>query len=197
MTYIGQFFMGIITAMLVENVLFTRALGVSPLLLVVNKSKNFFLFGGIITVITTVSSVLTWAAFQPLKRFGYRYLFEPLILVLLLGALYFAAYYFLSRAKGERAVLIKNALPYSVFNCAVVGSMLLLVHNRMSLLSSVVFGIGSGLGFLLAGFFVNEGQRRMQQADVPAAFRGLPITLLYIGILSLAFYGLTGRILAV
>ena len=55
------------------------------------------------------------------------------------------------------------------------------------------FAIGSGLGYVLAVQVVAEGQRKLDHARVPEMFRGLPVTLLYIGILALAIYGLTGH----
>ena len=49
------------------------------------------------------------------------------------------------------------------------------------------------VGYVLAVILVNEGQRKIQNRNLPAAFRGLPITLIYIGILALAVYGFTGH----
>ena len=58
---------------------------------------------------------------------------------------------------------------------------------------SLGFGLGSGLGFILAVLMVTEAQRKLRGRSVPEAFRGLPITLIYIGILALAIYGFTGH----
>ena len=55
------------------------------------------------------------------------------------------------------------------------------------------FGLGSGLGYLLAVMLVTEADRRLRSEAIPEAFRGLPITLVYIGVLALAIYGFTGH----
>ena len=61
-----------------------------------------------------------------------------------------------------------------------------------SLPQTVGFCLGSGAGYTLATLIVAEGQRKLKNRSVPASFQGLPVTLLYIGILSLCIYGFTG-----
>jgi Na+-transporting NADH:ubiquinone oxidoreductase subunit E/electron transport complex protein RnfA len=55
------------------------------------------------------------------------------------------------------------------------------------------FDLGSGLGYILAVMLVTEAQHRLRSRTIPRAFRGLPITLIYIGVLALAIYGFTGH----
>ena len=55
------------------------------------------------------------------------------------------------------------------------------------------FAFGSGAGYTLALLLISEGRKRIALSDVPRAFRGLPVALIYIGILSLAIYGLIGH----
>jgi len=56
-----------------------------------------------------------------------------------------------------------------------------------------VFTIGSNLGYIISYSMLREGNRRMQSSDVPDAFRGLPVRLLYLAVLAVAFYALTGH----
>ena len=65
---------------------------------------------------------------------------------------------------------------------------------RDNLLQSIGFGFGSGVGYLVAVLVVDEGRRRLRSKDIPHIFRGLPSVLIYIGILSLAIYGLVGTV---
>ena len=58
---------------------------------------------------------------------------------------------------------------------------------------SLGFGLGSGLGYVLAVLLVTEARHRLRSRAIPKAFRGLPITLVYIGVLALAIYGFTGH----
>ena len=76
-------------------------------------------------------------------------------------------------------------------------------HIRLEILPDIVgpkakfvldmgFCLGSGIGFTVATLYVAEGQRKIRNRDVPGSFKGLPVTLLYIGILSLCIYSFTG-----
>lgn len=65
--------------------------------------------------------------------------------------------------------------------------------QSFTLEQSMGFGLGSGLGYLLAVMLVTEADRRLRSEAIPEAFRGLPITLIYIGVLALAIYGFTGH----
>ena len=69
----------------------------------------------------------------------------------------------------------------------------LLLTQSFTLEQSMGFGLGSGLGYLLAVMLVTEADRRLRSEAIPEAFRGLPITLVYIGVLALAIYGFTGH----
>ena len=86
----------------------------------------------------------------------------------------------------------REQLPIATCTCSVLGTLLLCAGQNYSLLQSTAFGLGSGLGYLFAVLVVDEGRRRLGSKDVPAAFRGLPSSLIYIGVLSLALYALVG-----
>ena len=81
----------------------------------------------------------------------------------------------------------------ATFNSAVLGPMLLTATSRFTFVETMGFALGSGLGYGLAVMLLTEGQRKLNNRNVPVAFRGLPINLLYIGILALAIYGITGH----
>ena len=66
-------------------------------------------------------------------------------------------------------------------------------HPDLTLGESLGFGLGSGIGYVLAVLLVTEARHRLRSKAIPKAFRGLPITLVYIGVLALAIYGFTGH----
>src|SRR5699024_734626 len=76
-------------------------------------------------------------------------------------------------------------LPLACLNTCVLGTLLLGRTQSFSLLQSMGFGLGSGVGYLLAVLLVTEAQNRLRSQAIPAAFRGMPITLIYIGVLAL------------
>ena len=75
----------------------------------------------------------------------------------------------------------------------VLGTVLVERTQSFTLEQSIGFGLGSGLGYVLAVLLVTEARHRLRSKAIPEAFRGLPITLVYIGVLALAIYGFTGH----
>ncbi len=184
-------------AMFVENTIFTRALGTSSVLLMLRKKFNLFLFGLILTVITLISSIGV-ALVQPyINGLEHKSYLMPLIYVLIIGAVYILTLIFCSKFLKKQMPKIRPMIHMSAFNCAVLGALLLSSTNNVVQLQSaagvVGFGLGSGVGFTIAAYLISIAYDRLNSTRIPKAFRGFPITMIYIGILSLAFYGLIGH----
>ncbi len=97
-------------------------------------------------------------------------------------------------ARGKRhGGQLLRILPLAAVNSGVLGTVLVERTQSFTLEQSMGFGLGSGLGYLLAVMLVTEADRRLRSEAIPEAFRGLPITLIYIGVLALAIYGFTGH----
>ena len=191
----GTFFVYAVAAIFAENAVFSRALGVSRLVRLVDDSTvDTLIFGGLLCLVQLIAAPLSYFAniwIHPLK---YRGAIRPLVFILcstiaflIVMALVLAVF---KRADAKNIVAV---LPMATFNSAVMGTLLIGATQSFSLLQTMGFALGSGIGYILAVVVVNEGQRKLRSRAVPAAFRGLPITLLYIGILSLAIYGFIGH----
>ena len=88
-------------------------------------------------------------------------------------------------------------LPMATFNTCILGTLFVSTIQSFSLVQTMGFALGSGLGYGLAVLMLGEAQHKLQNENVPMSLRGLPINLVYIGILALAIYGLTGHRLAI
>ncbi|MDD2992113.1 MAG: Rnf-Nqr domain containing protein [Pygmaiobacter sp.] len=186
------FFFYAIVAIAAQNAIFTRALGVSRLVKIVDDgSVELFKFGALLTAVQLISSLLSFFAGRALP---YKAAFLPLVLVLCSAIAFFIVLLVLVLPK-KRALAkdYLSLLPMATFNCSILGTLLLTSTGGYTLLQSMGFSLGSALGYVLAVVLVNEGQRKIQNRGVPATFRGLPITLLYIGVLALAIYGFSGH----
>lgn len=86
-------------------------------------------------------------------------------------------------------------LPFAGINTAVLGTMLLNKEFSNTFLTSLAFGMGTALGFSLVLLLMTAAFERLEVADVPDPFRGLPITLITLGLISMAFMGFSGLIL--
>ncbi len=191
------FFFYAIVAVAAQNAIFTRALGVSRLVKIVDDgSVELFKFGALLTAVQLISSLLSFFAGRALMALTlpYKAAFLPLVLVLCSAIAFFIVLLILVLPK--KRALAKDyvtLLPMATFNCSILGTLLLTSTGGYTLVQSLGFSLGSALGYVLAVVLVNEGQRKIQSRSLPATFRGLPITLIYIGILALAIYGFSGH----
>lgn len=194
----GVFFKDMLTysmiAIFLENTIFSRAIGSSTALFAVRKKFNIFLFGLIMTVIITIASIAAYFVSPLLNGLSFKYYITPAVYVVIIGIVYVLALIFTSRYFEKHKAEILQIIHVSAFNCAVLGALLLASNiNNLSLGGYLGFSIGTGVGFTIATFFVDVAYEKLSSENVPAAFRGFPITLIYIGIVSLAIYGLIGH----
>lgn len=185
------FFIYAVMAIFAQNAVFTRGLGVSRLVQLVGEGGvSGWRFGLLLCVTQVLTAPLAYFAAAQLSGLSYRALIRPLVYVACI-ALVCAAEYFVLRKLG--ALQLMQLVPLAAFNSCVLGTVLVERTQSFSLGQSLGFGLGSGLGYLMAVLLVSEAQLRLRRRAVPRAFRGLPITLIYIGVLALAIYGFTGH----
>ena len=83
-------------------------------------------------------------------------------------------------------------LPLITTNCAVLGIAILNINNGYDLLGTIVYALGSGLGFLLVILLFSAIREKLELHDIPKALKGLPIALITAAFMSLAFIGFGG-----
>ena len=191
---LGQFFVYMVTALFAQNAVFTRGLGVSRLTKIVDDGTDTLTFGVLLCCIQIISAPLGYFANRAMREFAYRGYVRPFVCVLCSAAAFFVvlgAVVALRRLESARHAVA--ALPMATFNTCVLGTMLVSATQSFSLVQTMGFAVGSGLGYVMAVLVVDEGMRKLDGERVPEIFRGLPVTLLYIGILALAIYGFTGH----
>ena len=192
--FFRDMFLYMMVAIFLENTIFSRAIGTSTSLYAVRKKFNVFLFGLIMTVVITVSSIITYFVAPLIKTISFASYVTPVVYVGIIGIVYIGALLFTGRFIKKRKKDILSIIHVSAFNCATLGALLLASDiSDPSFGAFLGFGIGSGLGFTLATYFVSLAYERLSSEKVPNMFRGFPITLIYIGLVSLAIYGLIGH----
>ncbi len=190
----GIFFLYAVAAIFAENAVFSRALGVSRLVkLVEDSTVDTLTFGGLMCLIQLVAAPLAYGANQLILPLSWRGAIRPFVFVLCSAVAFFVVLALLLLLMKEKARTMLSVLPMATFNSAVMGMLLVTATQNFTLLQTMGFALGSGVGYTMAVMVVTEGQRKMQGAPVPANFKGLPIRLIYIGILALAIYGFTGH----
>ena len=197
---LAQFLVYAVLALFVENAVFTRGFGVSRLTkLVGDRAVDSFIFCSLLCLILVVSAPFgyLWNQFLTKPEFWYRDYVRPLGLVVVTTVIFAVVVLVLSLLPIRNKKEILAVLPLASFNCAVMGPMLITQAQNYNFAQTMGFALGSGLGYSLAVLMVTEGQEKLLSPKVPKSLRGLPVDLLYIGILAMAIYGLTGHRLAI
>ena len=190
------FFSYALLAIFAQNAVFTRALGVSRMVQLVGDDRTSSALFGMMLCITQV--LVAPAAFfagrgfiAPLDK---RAQLRPLVYIASIAVVCLVEHLvlWLLRSLPRRSQLLR-IVPLAALNSGVLGTVLVERTQTFTLGQSLGFGLGSGLGYVLAVLLVTEARHRLRSKAIPKAFRGLPITLVYIGVLALAIYGFTGH----
>ena len=191
---VGVFFSYAVLAIFAQNAIFTRGLGVSRLVqLVGDKRTSSWWFALMLCITQVLVAPLAFYAGRLLAPLPNRAQLRPVVYLVCIAVVCLFELVILTLAKGPRSGQLIRILPIAAVNSGVLGTVLVERTQSFTLEQSIGFGIGSGLGYLLAVMLVTEAQNRLRSRAIPEAFRGLPITLIYIGVLALAIYGFTGH----
>jgi electron transport complex protein RnfA len=179
-------------AILVNNFVLSKFLGICPFLGVSKKSSTALGMGGAVIFVMTLSSAATWTVYKfLLEPNGLDYL-QTIVFILVIAALVQFVETVLKRFIPALFRALGIYLPLITTNCAVLGSALLNIERDYNLLHSVVFGVSAGVGFTLALILFSGIREKMEFCDIPDAFQGLPITFIAAALVSVAFTGFKG-----
>ena len=191
---VGVFFSYAVLAIFAQNAIFTRGLGVSRLVqLVGDKRTSSWWFALMLCITQVLVAPLAFYAGRLLAPLPNRAQLRPVVYLACIAVVCLFELVVLKLAKGPRSGQLIRILPIAAVNSGVLGTALVERTQSFTLAQSIGFGLGSGLGYLLAVMLVTEAGNRLRSKAIPEAFRGLPITLIYIGVLALAIYGFTGH----
>jgi electron transport complex protein RnfA len=182
----------ILGAVLVNNVVFVRILGLCPFMGVSKKLETAVGMGAATTFVLTLacgsSYVIDHWLLQP---YDLTYL-RTLSFIVTIAAIVQLTELVIQKTSPVLHQVLGIYLPLITTNCAVLGIPLLNIGLRHDLLESMLFGFGSAIGFTLALILFAGIRERLEGADVPTHFRGTAIAMITAGIMSLAFMGFAG-----
>lgn len=192
MTAFMNILMTSLIAIFVQNSIFERALGINVLLYASRKKEHLLGFFAAITYTTTISAAIIWNFDRLFAENEYYSIFMPILYVAVVSVLYIVTLVLIWRFFPRLFRNIRKYVHLSVFNCSVIGALFLCSVQGADIFTYIGYGFGTGIGFLLAAYLLYIAADRLNSPLVPAAFRGFPIMLVYVGILSLALYAFTG-----
>ena len=182
----------LISSSIVSNIVLSQFMGLCPFLGVSRKIKTAGGMGTavifVITLASAVAGVIYKFILQPLHI---EYL-ETIVFILVIAALVQFVEMVLKKMMPALYKSLGVYLPLITTNCAVLGVALLSVQNEYGVLESVVNGIGASLGFLLAIVLMAGIREKLENSNIPEAFKGTPIVLITAGLMAIAFCGFGG-----
>ena len=178
-------------AILSNNFIFSQFLGCCPFLGVSKKVDTAVGMGIAVTFVMGLASAACYAVNLLLLHLDLAYM-QTVAFILVIAALVQFIEMFLQKAMPSLYTALGIYLPLITTNCAVLGVVLLNVQNNYNFISSVVYGVTGGLGFLLAIVLFASIRERLVFAEYPKSFEGFPVALVTAGLMALAFMGFSG-----
>lgn len=183
-----------ISAVLVNNFVLSRFLGICPFLGVSGRLSTACGMGAAVMFVMTIASAVTNLLYtQVLMRFDITYL-RTITFILVIASLVQVVEIVLQKVSKKLYQALGIFLPLITTNCAILGLAILNIDNKYDFLTGIVFSIGAGAGFTLALIIMAGIRERLLQADIPQPLRGTPIALIVAGLLSIAFMGFAGLV---
>ena len=183
-----------IGAVLVNNFVLVRFLGICPFIGVSRQVETAMGMGLAVTFVMTLSGIASWLLQNfLLEPYGLPFL-QSVIFILVIAALVQSVELFLQKMVPVLYRALGIYLPLITTNCAILGLALLLVTRSYNLIQTVTFSVGGGLGFTLALLIMAGIREELAFANIPSALEGAGIALITAGIISISFMGFTGLV---
>lgn len=184
----------IIASIFVNNYVFARFLGICPLLGVSSKTETAAGMGAAVTFVITLSSAITWVIHEfILVNLGLEYLIT-IVFILVIASLVQFVEMFLKKSSPGLYNSLGVYLPLITTNCVVLGVAILNIDAGYSFIETIVNALGSSIGFFIAIVFLAAINERVATSDIPEVFKGFPISLVTVGLMSIAFMGFQGLV---
>ena len=181
----------LLAAILTNNMVLSKFLGICPFLGVSKKTDPALSMSIAVTLVMVVSTAVTWPIYHFILSPDYTYL-ETIVFILVIAAIVQFIEIVLKRYIKPIYNALGIYLPLITTNCAVLGITMLNITNELGFVQSLVNALGAGLGFMLAMLLFSGVRERLETADIPDFLKGLPITLVAAALVSLSFLGFAG-----
>jgi len=182
------------SVVLVNNYVLSQFLGICPFLGVSKILKNAIGMGLAVIFVMILATAVTWPIeIYFLDIHGLEYL-QIIVFILIIGALVQFVEIVLKKYIPPLHKALGVYLPLITVNCGVLGVTITNINHGYTYIESLVNAFGAGLGFLLAMVIFSGIREHTENVDPPESFKGLPITLISVAILSMSFFGFSGVI---
>ena len=181
-----------ITAIFVNNIVFSQFLGICPFLGVSKKISTATGMGLAVMFVLTLATIVTYLIqIYVLNPCNLAYL-QTLVFILVIASLVQMLEIILKKVSPALYQALGIFLPLITTNCAVLGVAILVIQKEFTLLQSIVYAFSTAVGFAVALIVFAGIREQLELVDVPKGMRGISIVLITAGLISLAFMGFSG-----
>lgn len=185
----SKLFLVLITTALINNVVLSQFLGICPFLGVSKSTKQAAGMGGAVVFVITLSSLVSSILYKlVIVKLGLEYL-TTILFIIVIAFLVQLVEIFLKKVVPSLYKSLGVYLPLITTNCAVLGTALTNVQQQNDVLTSVVTGFGTAVGFTVAIVIMAGVRQRTEKNDFLGCFKGTPAVLMTACLMSIAFYG--------
>ena len=186
------FILAIVSSMLIDNVVLSRFYGICPFLGVSKKVKSSLGMGIAVVFVILMATLICWPLYNfVLVPAGVPFL-DTVAYILVIASLVQLVGLFVKKFSPSLYKSLGIYLPLITTNCAVLGVVQSNTDQGMDFLSSLANGIGTSVGFLIIIVVFSCIRVRLETANTPKAFKGLPIALITAALMAIALMGLQG-----
>ena len=190
----GDYLLLIVSAILVSNIVLARYLGNCPFLGVSQKMDTAVGMGMAVVFVVTLAGMITWVVqYAVLNPLGLEYL-RTIAFILVIASLVQLVEMFLQKSIPGLYRALGIFLPLITTNCAVLGIAIINIQEEFDFMQTVIFSFASAVGFSLAMVLLASLRERFPTARIPGPFAGMPIAMITVGLLALAFLGFSGLV---
>ncbi len=184
---------------LVNNVVLSQFLGICPFLGVSKKVETAAGMGGAVVFVIGIASLVTGVIYKfilvnPAILGGKLVYLQTIVFILVIACLVQFVEMFLRKAMPSLYQALGVYLPLITTNCAVLGVALTNVQKEYGIITGIVNGLATAVGFLIAIVIMAGIREKIEHCDVPESFKGTPIVLVTACLMSIAFFGFSGVI---
>ena len=191
----SEFFLYLLATAFIQNAVLFTGFGTSIMLRVVRRPRDTFAFGGMLIAFSVLTTMIAYPIDQLIGTSSAAKLWRPIMMIAIAAVLYIAATVVLKKTLPSVYKNISRLLALAAFNNLVIGFALIANHQfTLSFWGAVGLSLGASIGFIILSWLTAEGMERIDNPDMPQAFRGLPATLIYLGILAIALLGFSSSI---
>jgi Na+-transporting NADH:ubiquinone oxidoreductase subunit E len=194
MTEFTSLFAIFFAAIFTNNILLTNYLGMCSFLGASREVKTSLGLGTAVVFVMTTTSMLNWlvyyAVLVPLHLVHFRYI----VFIIVIAAFVQIVEMIMERVSETLYAALGIFLPLITVNCAILGVSLFMLIRDYTFVESIFYGLGSGLGWMLAILAMAGIRQNMKRSKIPKGLEGAGITLIIAGIMALAFMGFSGMI---